>query len=381
MSTLAPPDTADPGDAYEVAVVIVGFRNGDDICSCASALAAQVSAPPIRIFISENGGPDAFDALVAALEHDPRVRARRVDCAGKSDLRPTGRRHAVLGFKSRSGPRTTQIHVAEMDDNIGYGGGVNAWLRPLLAAAGWRSAWILNPDTQPTPTALSEVIAYSKASSKGLVGSRVTLLSRPDCIQTRGMTWSRLRAGVVAIDGYTPAKPPRDCGELLRRLDAPTGASMFVDRALIERIGLLPERYFLYGEDLEWGLRAKRLGAVGYADKSVVLHKGGATIGTARRRRDKSALSVYLSARNRILFVRKHYPNWMAWTVVISFAHLFSFAAVGALTNFRMAWRGFCAGLAGETGRPHPAMLPWNDRRIWLRAASPPLPGHSGPGA
>jgi N-acetylglucosaminyl-diphospho-decaprenol L-rhamnosyltransferase len=338
-------------EAYEVAVVIVGFRNCGDIRDCVSALATQVAAPPLRVFIAENGGSEAFDALVAALLGDPRVGPIRTEGRCEDNSLP-GRRRVLLGLTPGPHLPSIEIHIAEMDDNVGYGGGVNAWLRPLLAMPAWRRVWILNPDTQPSPTALTELVAYSKASQKGLVGSRVTLLSRPDCIQTRGMSWSKLRAGVVAIDGYTAAKPPRDNKLLLKRLDAPTGASMFADRELVARIGLMAEHYFLYGEDLEWGLRAKRIGAVGYADDSVVLHKGGSTIGTARRRRDKSALSVYLYARNRILFVREHYPSWMAWTVLVSLAHLLTFAAVGALTNFGVAWRGFRAGLAGETGRP-----------------------------
>jgi N-acetylglucosaminyl-diphospho-decaprenol L-rhamnosyltransferase len=349
MSPVSPSGAV--ADSFDVAVIIVGFRNSGDVRRCVEALCAQRSAQGLRIFISENGGSTAFDDLMTTLGESG-LRIAGSDAASPPPVDPPGRRCLELAFREPATARITRVHIAEMEDNLGYAGGVNAWLRPLLEVPGWRRAWILNPDTQPTPTALSELVAHADTSKKGLIGSRMTLLSRPDLIQTRGLSWSRLRAGVVAIDGYTPAAPPRDQKRLMRQLDGPTGASMFVDRDLIGRIGLMPEHYFLYGEDLVWGLRAKSIDAVGYADESVVLHQGGSTIGTARRRRDKSALSVYLYARNRILIVRDHFPGWTAWTVLMSLAHILTFAAAGALDNFRIAWRGFRAGLAGETGRP-----------------------------
>ena len=51
----------------EVPIVIVGFGNADDIVKCLGAVALQRRCPNFGVFICENGGPRAFEALVEAL--------------------------------------------------------------------------------------------------------------------------------------------------------------------------------------------------------------------------------------------------------------------------------------------------------------------------
>jgi len=239
-----------------------------------------------------------------------------------------------------------------MPDNLGYAGGINAWLRPLMAVPGWKAAWILNPDTEPAPDAAAELEKYASARKKGLVGSRLVKMSDPDVVLTRGMIWKKLRAGAVAIDRAAAASEEPDADRVERLLDAPSGASLYATRDLIETIGLMSEHYFLYCEDLEWGVRAKKVGALGYAHQSVVLHKGGSTIGSAWKRKDRSRLSAYLEARNQILFVRERFPHWMPWTVAVGLGEVGLFLAEGAFSNAIAAIRGLVAGLAGEVGKP-----------------------------
>jgi peptidoglycan/xylan/chitin deacetylase (PgdA/CDA1 family) len=151
----------------------------------------------------------------------------------------------------------------------------------------------------------------------------------------------------LAVDYYAPINPAPDPDDIEARLDAPSGASVYVTRDLIEKIGLMDERYFLYFEDLEWGWRAKQVGKIGYAQLSVVPHKGGTTIGTGR-----SPLSAYLESRNRIHFVRDNYPTWMAWTIFMQIIHAAAYGALGKPKNMMLAFQGLVAGILGEIGRP-----------------------------
>jgi hypothetical protein len=115
----------------------------------------------------------------------------------------------------------------------------------------------------------------------------------------------------------------------------------------------MDERYFLYFEDLEWGIRAKRKSwRLGYADHSIVAHKGGTTIGSARTRADASILSVYLDFRNRVIFVREHYPRWILWTLFVLVLRAVEFSLAGAPRNTRAALNGIAAAIRGEIGRP-----------------------------
>jgi N-acetylglucosaminyl-diphospho-decaprenol L-rhamnosyltransferase len=136
---------------------------------------------------------------------------------------------------------------------------------------------------------------------------------------------------------------------LERELDAPSGAFVYVTRECLEDIGLMREDYFLYYEDLDWGLRAKN--NIGYCFESVVYHRGGTSIGSGHRS-VVSEFSTYLEFRNRFLFIREKSPNWISWSVLVALAHAVRFGVRGHRKNMRATFKGIVDGLSGRTGRP-----------------------------
>lgn len=85
-------------------------------------------------------------------------------------------------------------------------------------------------------------------------------------------------------------------------VDAVCGACMLVRREVIARIGLLDERFFMYGEDLDWCLRTRQAGwTVRYEPSIVVQHQHGA----ASRQRALRTNVYFFRAMD--LFYRKHY--------------------------------------------------------------------------
>ena len=335
----------------KVAIIVVGFRNVADVVACLRALARAKPEPAFEVFIAENGGQAAMDAIIN------RLAAEGSPCRSVSepDLpidAPVILRRGTFRLVSADKTDGSLVHVAEMAENLGYAGAVNAWLRPLMQIPGWQGAWILNPDTEPTPSALAELVDYSVRRGIGMVGSCLTPSAHPELVHSRGLAWRKLAAKARAVDYRTPVTPAPNPDDVEARLTSPSGASLYVTRDLIERIGLMDERYFLYFEDLEWGHRAKSVGGVGYAHRSVVPHTGGTTIGTSGSRATLSPLAVYLEVRNRILFVRDKYPAWLPWTVVMQVVHIATFGAAGAFKNMLVGVRGLVAGLLGEVGRP-----------------------------
>jgi GT2 family glycosyltransferase len=113
----------------------------------------------------------------------------------------------------------------------------------------------------------------------------------------------------------------------------------------------MDDSYFLFYEDLDWGLRAKKLG-LGYARDSVIRHKRGTTTGSAGHGAAMSRLAVYLQHRNAIHFVRRHYPWALLLRIFISIAYAFRFLLHRAPGNCVAALAGLTAGLRGEMGRP-----------------------------
>jgi GT2 family glycosyltransferase len=174
----------------------------------------------------------------------------------------------------------------------------------------------------------------------------------------RGLRWDRWQARTKAVDLFAPVDPPPDPDDLERRMDSPTGASFYVTRACFDTIGLMDEEYFLYFEEFDWGILAKAACGIGYAYKSVVPHGAGTTTGAVRGRKGRSQLSVYLTHRNKIRFVRRRFPGWLPWTVLVSFPLTAEYLVARSPANFRAALSGLFAGLRGEVGPPRSALMP-----------------------
>ncbi len=336
----------------EVVILIVGYRNAEDIGDCLRALARSDPRPTFDVYIAENGGAAGMDALIALLDAgDPAwTKADNAAPPVAPDHGSRLRNYRLAGREDCTG----YVHVAESSENFGYAGGVNVWLRPLLADHGWNAAWILNPDTKARPDSLAELAAYSSSRNKGMVGSLIVRDDDPDVVMMRGLAWRKWTGRCIAVGRRQSASIRPDIAAIEATLTSPSGASLYVTRALIDRIGLMYDPYFLYCEDLEWGDRAKRLGEVGYAHNSVVAHKYGTTIGSSQRRAARSALSVYMTARNAVLFTRRNYPAMLAPTVAMQVIQAARLLAVGAPRNFGFALRGIFDGCLGKTGRPDP---------------------------
>ena len=329
-------------------VLIVTYANSDDIVVCLESLRGAQHNPAVEVFICENGGRQAYDEMVAALTSPggPCVVSGLCEAVTSTQFE----RQCLL--RLTGWPEAPLVHLACARENLGYAGAINAWLRPLLAVPGWPALWILNPDTQPAPEALAELAAYSRQWGKGMVGSRLVPTADRGLVHSRGLAWSKRRAVALSVDLRTSGTFEPNPEQVDRRIDAPSGASMYVTRACIDQIGLMDERYFLYFEDLEWGLRAKQLCGVGYAHRSVVIHTGGTTIGGSTRASKRSPLSVYLEARNSILFVREKYPGWLFWTAALQMLRSVRHAHDYSIKTLSASISGTFAGLLGRTGRP-----------------------------
>jgi N-acetylglucosaminyl-diphospho-decaprenol L-rhamnosyltransferase len=332
-----------------IPILIVAYANAADMVGCLTALCHARIKPGFEIFVCENGGPQAYANLIAALT------AENGPCrdTGDEEALDTPLLVARRVLKLKGEANGALVHLGLATENLGYAGGVNAWLRPLMAVPGWPAVWILNPDTEPAPDALRELAAYAEQWGRGMVGSRLVPTAQPECVHSRGLHWCKGRAVARAVDLRSPSDVEPDPEAVDSRLDSPSGASMYVTRACIERIGLMNERYFLFFEDLEWGIRARQEFGVGYAHRSIVVHAGGTTIGSSTRTARQSPLSVYLEYRNSILFVRENFPLWLLWTIMVQFGRISLKARAYPLGSFTAAFRGIVDGVRGYSGRPN----------------------------
>ena len=74
-----------------------------------------------------------------------------------------------------------------------------------------------------------------------------------------------------------------------------------VKREIIEKVGMMPEMYFLYYEELDWSVAIRKAGYKLYYYPNASLHHH-ASLSTGQ----DSPLKTYYYYRNRVLFMRRN---------------------------------------------------------------------------
>ncbi len=135
-----------------------------------------------------------------------------------------------------------------------------------------------------------------------------------------------------AFNGYALRHLDRDkineCGAL-------SGCCMMVKKSLFDEIGGMDERFFMYQEETDWGLRTNNAGkTIVYNPDAVVTHIGGVTTKSIKVK------SVLIFTQSMMKFFKKHFwqrYNFLQkafWTTLI-FGNFFLKCALSALKGVK----------------------------------------------
>jgi hypothetical protein len=299
-----------------ITVAIVGFRNPGDIAHCLSAL-ARSTYRTFEVVICENGGREWAARLSSELPDR------------LADGQP--------------------VRVIDAGANLGYAGGVN---RAMAAAPDAEAWWILNPDTEPEPDALSALVRRLETGGCDAVGG--TLYLPGETVQAYGGRWRAPLARAISIGYGAQLGEAVDSGAVERSLSYLSGACMLVSRRFLEATGPMREEYFLYCEEVEWFLRARARGMrLGFAPDARVLHRSGSTTGAHDAVRLRPKTPIYLDERNKMLVTRDCFPALLPVAAVAALVlALLRFARKGAWRQLGYALDGWRAGLLNRRGPP-----------------------------
>jgi len=186
-----------------------------------------------------------------------------------------------------------RARVVETGANLGFAGGCQAGAQatraPLLL--------FLNPDSRPHSDCLERLRGAAAAHPDWAAWQAAVLLDE-DRINTSGGVIHYLGIGWAGdCERPVSALPAHD-----REIAFPSGAAMVVRREIWLALGGLDREYFMYGEDLDLGLRLWLAGhRVGLAPDARVTHsyefdKGPYKWFWLERNRWRTVLSVYPAA-------------------------------------------------------------------------------------
>lgn len=247
-----------------VAVVLVNYNGRDDTLHCLRSLAGLTYPGAVDVIVVDQPPPDGRDGTPDAVRsHFPTV------------------------------------HVIENDENNGFAGGNNVGIRAALAR-GATYLFLLNNDTEVEPGLLEPLVVRAESDPKiGIVGPTMLYHARPDTVWSAGgrIDW-RGQSVLLGEGEKTNASVDRGEG---REVDFIVGCGLLVKRSVLETVGLLDERYFLYFEETDLCARARKAGwRVLHEPRARLWHKVSQSTG------EDSPLTLYYMRRNQLLYLGEH---------------------------------------------------------------------------
>lgn len=227
-----------------------------------------------------------------------------------------------------------RVRLIENSSNVGFAKANNQ----ALTRARGKYLLLINPDTVVQEGTFRTLIKFFQENHDvGMVGCKIL---NPDgtlqlaCRRSFPTPWTALTK-VLGFSSLFPSSKffakynltylnPDENYEV----DAVSGSFMMLKKEVYERIGGLDERFFMYGEDLDWCYRVQQAGwKVFYVSDTQIIHyKGEST-----RRSDIEELRLFYQAMR--LFVRKHYRGSFLFELIIEFG-IFARAVLAFLARF-----------------------------------------------
>ena len=202
--------------------------------------------------------------------------------------------------------RDPHVTVVRSPQNLGFAGGNNLGIQ----AAHGKYLFFINNDT---------IIRGEGGEMRG-ESILQPLIDRLESSDKIGMVCPKIRfawgTNPIQFAGYTPLSSVTmrnrgiGCGEEDHgQYDIPHptpyahGAAMMVRREALEKVGMMPECYFLYYEELDWSMMFTRSGyEIWYEPRFTIYHKESQATG------QNSPLKTYYLTRNRLLFAHRNIP-------------------------------------------------------------------------
>ena len=261
------------------------------------------------ITINYNGLKDTSELIETLPLEDESIEVIVVDNASKKD-------EATVIEQ-----RYPQVKVIRSNINLGFAGGNNLGIK----AARGKYLFFINNDT---------ILRWKMEDVRGKMFQ--PLIKRLESSPKVGMVSPKIRFtwgdNPIQFAGYTPLSRITmrnraiGCGEsdkgqynTAHLTPYAHGAAMMVKREVIEKVGLMPECYFLYYEELDWSMMIRQAGYdIWYEPAMTIYHKESQSTG------QQSPLRTYYITRNRLLFVKR---NNTSITRLLSYLYLICMVA------------------------------------------------------
>jgi GT2 family glycosyltransferase len=259
-----------------------------------------------------------------------------------------------------------QVHLIRSSRNLGFSGGNN--LAAQYASREW--LLLLNPDTVVLDGSIQKLLAFAEQHPEGAIFGGRTLFAdgsfNPSSCHGRPTPWSAfcIAVGLSSLFRGSRWFDPESLGpwgrDTVREVDCVTGCFLLIRRSIWEQLGGFDESFFMYGEETDLCLRARKLGhKCMICPDATIIHYGGAS---EKVRADKM---VKLFTAKALLFERHWDRRWVGFGIRM----LDLWALTRVVAFWAVRWLGPARKEAYQTWRSI-----WLRRHEWRRAGKRPHP-------
>lgn len=200
----------------------------------------------------------------------------------------------------------SKITFIQNRKNTGFATAVNQGLKYAMENfPGADCFFLLNPDAWLEKDCLEKLIARTRQNKK--FGLFSPLIINPNTqkpwFSGAKISWPRLRSVHTKY--------------LILNTKYLSGCALLIKKEVIEKIGLFEDRFFLYYEDADFSLRARKAGfELKIVPGAICYHKESQS--------SNSKTKTYYLVKNGLLFFHKHYPKWaLPWFWMVFWLRFF----------------------------------------------------------
>jgi GT2 family glycosyltransferase len=230
--------------------------------------------------------------------------------------------------------------VVKSPVNLGSAGGNNFGMRH--SRADYDFCFQLNNDAEITPDLIEKCLEpFYTDTSIGVVCPKIRFYHNRNVIQYAGFNKMNMLTGkTTAVGSLEVDNGQHDVSGYTHLAH---GCAMMVKKEVIEKVGMMAEKYFVYYDETDWSVRIIKAGyQIYYQAQGLCFHKESMSMGK------ESALKVQYMTRNRCLTMRRH----ATLPQLVVFIGFFSFLTVPKTVlkfSLKKEWKHLKAFINGIT--------------------------------
>lgn len=190
-----------------------------------------------------------------------------------------------------------KILLIRTDNNLYFASGNNKGMK--IATGDYLC--LLNYDTIAEPDLIEKLVEFMEDNlDAGMISPKIRIFRNKNYMYYGGGEINLRSSYVAKPKGIWEKEIKNEKYNTISHTDFAAGTVLFLRKDVIKKIGLLDEIFFMYFEETDWNLRAKKIGFnIYYVPTTTVYHD-------ITRNDYRSIFQQYFFNRNRQIFVWKH---------------------------------------------------------------------------